>query len=59
MNYSQGGDQAPQAASEAVERRQEEARKELENKKAGSRIPPSPLSVTQPVTPNQLVPLTD
>jgi integrase len=59
MIYSHVGDEAQLAASEAIERRLEEARKELESKKAGSHIPPSPLSVTLTVTPNQLVPVSN
>jgi integrase len=58
MIYSHVGDEAQLAASEAIERRLEEARKELESKKAGLTAPPSLLSVTLSVTPNQPVPLT-
>ena len=53
------GDDTQLAASEAIERRLEEARKELESKKAGSQTPPSPLTVTLSVTPNQLVPVSN
>ena len=59
MIYSHVGDDTQLAASEAIERRLEEARKELESKKAGSQTPPSPLTVTLSVTPNQLVPVSN
>jgi integrase len=56
--YSHSEDQAQLAASQAIERRLDAARADLQEKrKAGSKAPLSPLSVTLTVTPNQGLPV--
>ena len=56
--YSHSEDQSQIAASGAIERRLDAARKKLEeDRKAGSEPPLSPLSVTLSVTPNQGLPV--
>jgi len=57
--YSHSEDQAKVAASQAIERRLDAARADLQGKrKAGSKAPLSLLSVTLTVTPNQGLPVT-